>query len=115
METEVLSRSEETTRQRTPSESMEAMKCVGFHELKDWQIQQYRQAVNEHRTELSQQLNRCVSWIEAELDFLENDCFGQAARWRNEYCGSICPSRERCLLAARMLNKQLDPALPCAG
>ena len=47
----------------------EDMNCVGFHELLDWQIIQYRQSVDEYRKELSKEQHRCVSWQEAEQEF----------------------------------------------
>ncbi len=78
--------------------------CVGFHELLDWQIIQYRQAVDEYRRELSKEQHRCVSWQEAEKEFSSMGLKGMGEQWRVEYCGLVCPSRSNCLLALHFLN-----------
>jgi len=45
------------------------MNSIGFHELLDWQILQYRQVIDEYRRDLSIAEGRCVSWQEAERCF----------------------------------------------
>jgi hypothetical protein len=45
------------------------MNRIGFHELLDWQILQYRQVVDEYRRDLSIAEGHCVSWQEAEQCF----------------------------------------------
>ncbi len=80
------------------------MGCAGFHELLDWQIIQYRQAVNEYRLELSKELHRCVPWQEAEHEFASMGLHYMGAQWRTEYCGFICSQRKQCLLAMQFLD-----------
>jgi hypothetical protein len=82
--------------------------CVGIHELIDWQIIQYRKEVDIHRLDLSQVEKRCVAWQEAEKDFNTADRAVMGKKWRVEYCGSICPSRENCLVAAHFLHNRRD-------
>ena len=80
------------------------MECMGFHELLDWQIIQYRQAVDEYRKELSREQHRCVSWQEAEQEFSSMGLKHMGEQWRVEYCGLVCPERNKCLLALHFLN-----------
>ena len=80
--------------------------CTGFHELLDWQVVKYRKAVMEHRETLSAAMGRCVSWQEAEQDFVLIDCFSLSDQWRVECCGMICPSRKLCFLALQFLHKK---------
>ena len=91
------------------------LECVGFHELLDWQIIQYRQAVDEYRKELSKEQHRCVSWQEAEREFCRMDLNNMGEQWRVEYCGLVCPSRSKCLLALYFLNAQHREPLYKAG
>ena len=86
-------------------------KCIGIHELLDWQIIQYRKAVDEHRHDLSKAEGRCVSWQEAEKNFSKADFDELADQWRVEYCGLICPERNNCLLAMQFLNKKQETPL----
>ncbi len=84
--------------------------CVGVHELIDWQILQYRQAVDTHRIDLSKAEGRCVAWQEAEKDFSRGDRATLGDKCRVEYCGELCPSRENCMVAVRFLNsKKTEP------
>jgi len=86
------------------------MDCVGFHELLDWQIIQYRQAVDEYRKELSKEQHRCVSWQEAEVEFSKMGLQNMGEQWRVEYCGLVCPHRSTCLLAMHFLNaRNVEP------
>jgi len=86
------------------------VQCLGFQELKNWQVTQYRSTVDNHRTLLSRQQGRCVAWQEAEQDFCENSFDNHAEEWRVEYCGLICPSRNSCLLALHfMRSKDTEP------
>ena len=78
--------------------------CAGIHELIDWQIVQYRRAVNEHRLDLSKAEGRCVSWQEAEQDFTGHDRAVMGERNRVEYCWLICPLRTSCLSALHFLQ-----------
>lgn len=52
------------------------MNSIGFHELLDWQILQYRAEVNEYRRDLSLAEGRCISWQEAA------QCFPGAGQMR---------------------------------
>jgi hypothetical protein len=81
-------------------------KCVGFHELLDWQILQYRQVVDEYRHDLSVAEGRCISWQEAEESFTAERRELVDDQSRVEYCGMICPSRTNCLSALNFLHKK---------
>ena len=83
--------------------------CVGIHELLDWQIIQYRKEVAAHRLDLSKVEGRCVAWQEAEKDFNSADRTVMGRKWRVEYCGSVCPSRDTCLIAAHFLRSRTEP------
>jgi len=84
--------------------------CAGIHELIDWEIVQYRGAVNAHRIDLSKAEGRCVAWQEAEQDFNARDRAMMEEKWRVEYCGLICPSRNKCLTALHFLHsKKAEP------
>jgi hypothetical protein len=84
--------------------------CVGIHELIDWQIIQYRRAVDAHRHDLSKVEGRCVSWQEAEMDFNSRDRAVMGEKWRVEYCGAVCPQRSKCLIALHFLHsKKTEP------
>jgi len=93
----------------------EGASCVGVHELIDWQIVQYRQAVDEHRIDLSKAEGRCVAWQEAEKDFSNGDRAKLGEKCRVEYCGLLCPSREKCLIALRFLRSKNTEPLYRAG
>ena len=80
--------------------------CAGIHELIDWQVIQYRQAVDEHRLSLSTEKGRCVAWQEAERDFPETRRASLNEKWRIEYCGAVCPFHEQCLLALHFLHSR---------
>lgn len=87
------------------------LECVGFHELLDWQIIQYRQAVDEYRKELSKEQHRCVSWQEAEQEFSRMGLKNIGKEWRIEYCGLVCSERKKCLLAMHFLQSCHTEAL----
>lgn len=89
-------------------------KCIGFHELLDWQIVQYRQYVGYHRLEMSIAEGRCVSWEEAE-QAVSNKLPDLGEQWHVEYCGAVCPSRDNCLLALNFLNKKNTELLHKVG
>lgn len=55
------------------------MNGIGFHELLDWQILQYRQVIDEYRRDLSIAEGRCISWLEAEQCFSGADLMQGAA------------------------------------
>ena len=89
--------------------------CVGIHELIDWQIIQYRQAVDAHRLDLSKTEGRCVAWQDAEKDFNNGDRAMMSDKWRVEYCGCVCPSRNKCLIALHFLHSRKTEPLYRAG
>ena len=89
--------------------------CVGIHELIDWQVIQYRQAVDAHRHDLSKAEGRCVAWQEAEKDFNHHDRIALGDKWRGEYCGAVCPSRKKCLIALHFLQSKKTEPLYRAG
>ena len=98
----------ENTEIMKPSES--GGNCAGIHELIDWQIIQYRKSVDAHRLDLSKAEGRCVAWQEAEHDFNKADRSAMDEKWRVEYCGCVCPSRNNCLLALHFLqSKKTQP------
>lgn len=80
--------------------------CAGIHELIDWQIIQYRKAVDEHRRDLSIAEGRCVAWQEAEQDFNDVDRAVMGDKWRVEYCGMVCPKGQSCLTALHYLRSR---------
>jgi hypothetical protein len=89
--------------------------CVGIHELVDWQIIQYRQAVDAHRLDLSKAEGRCVAWQEAEKDFNKADRAAMDEKWRVEYCGMVCPQSNKCLIALHFLHSKKTEPLYRAG
>ncbi len=99
---------------KTNTESMGVpesnIQCAGIHELIDWQIIQYRQAVDGHRIDLSKAEGRCVAWQEAERDYTRSDRAAMGEKWRVEYCGLICPHKNNCLTALQFLRrKNIEP------
>jgi hypothetical protein len=90
------------------TEEAGAPKCIGFHELTLWQVEQYRQAVNENRWYMGQKYSRWIGWVEAEQDFLNQGYSGCAEKWRQEYCGVLCPFKRDCLLASQLV-KAVEP------
>ncbi|MDH3981352.1 MAG: hypothetical protein OES84_00455 [Kiritimatiellaceae bacterium] len=93
----------------------EPCSCLGFQGLKNWQVQQYRSAVDEHRVYLSRKTGRCVEWIEAELDFMTRDYDSHAAEWRTLYCSLMCPNSNNCMLAARFMQSAQKSVIHLAG
>lgn len=91
------------------------LRCQGFLDLKNWQVEKYRQAVTENRWYMSQKKSRWVDWSEAELDFLEHGYYGCAETWRNQYCSHICPLKSNCLLALQLVEKLESVALSKTG
>ena len=86
------------------------MECNGIHELIDWQIVQYRDAVAAHRLDLSKAEGRCVAWQDAEKDFSRADRASLGEKSRVEYCGLVCPERGTCLIALYHLRaKKTEP------
>lgn len=70
--------------------------CRAFRQLKDWQVDQYRIAVDENRWYMGERLTRHVDWEEAEHDFLHNGYYGCAPKWRKEYCAQKCTHFSTC-------------------
>lgn len=85
------------------SQSLETLKtdeagCRSFSRLKDWQVDQYRMAVDENMWYMGERLGRRVEWEEAEEDFLQNGYYGCAPKWRRQYCQSKCNHFANCKL-----------------
>lgn len=70
--------------------------CKAFRKLKDWQVDQYRMAVDENMWFMGERLGRTVEWKEAEDDFLHNGYYGCAPKWRKEYCAVKCTHFHTC-------------------
>ncbi len=64
--------------------------CRAFRQLQAWQVEQYCQAVNENRWYMGERLRRDIDWQEAEKDFLHNEYYGCAPKWRKEFCTARC-------------------------
>ena len=62
--------------------------CEAFKKLKAWQVRQYRIAVDENKWYMGERLGRKVAWQEAEQDFLQNEYYGCAPKWREEFCAT---------------------------
>ena len=91
------------------------VQCVGVHELIDFQIIQYRQAVDAHRIDLSKAEGRCVAWQEAEHDFSRSDRTAMGEKSRVEYCGAVCEHRDTCLIALHFLSSKQTERLYRVG
>lgn len=89
--------------------------CVGIHELIDFQIIQYRQAVDAHRIDLSKAEGRCVAWQDAEQDFSRNDRSSLSEKSRVEYCGEVCPHKKNCLIAMHFFQRKKAEPLHRVG
>lgn len=73
--------------------------CSAFHLFQHWQLQRLEPAIAEGRLYLSEQLQRTISFAEAESDFFGHNGYGCLERWRAEYCSGLCPNRGSCPLA----------------
>lgn len=97
-----------STDHQAPGESNEAKPrqsgCKAHPKLTEWQVGQYRRAIDENKWYMSEQLGRAVSWEEAEYDFLHNEYYGCAAKWRTEYCTNRCNHFSACTLGKRFLE-----------
>lgn len=79
--------------------------CKAFKNLTDWQVDQYRMAVDENRWYMGERLGRSVDWEEAEEDFLHNGYYGCAPKWRNQYCKNKCMHFATCALGRNITDK----------
>ena len=80
--------------------------CRAFHKLKEWQIRQYRIAVNENKWYMGERRGQYVEWKEAEQDFLQNEYYGCAPKWRKEFCGALCTHFSSCTLGQHFCRKK---------
>jgi hypothetical protein len=80
--------------------------CKAFQKLKDFQVDQYRIAVDENKWYMAERLNRFVDWEEAEEDFLHHGYYGCAPVWRKEYCASQCPHFATCSLGQHLVKSK---------
>jgi len=81
--------------------NLDGLRCINFQNLKRWQVEMYKRAVEAHRRNLSMQQGRYVEPDEASEDFCDRRFHAVADEWRHRYCGSICPFSNSCLLAHR--------------
>lgn len=79
--------------------------CQSHYKLNEWQIRQYRQAIEENKWYMGERLGRSVSWEEAESDFLHNGYYGCASKWRKEYCSKRCHHSTECQLGQLFLKR----------
>lgn len=79
--------------------------CAAFQKLKEWQIDQYRMAVDQNMWYMGERLGRPVDWEEAEEDFLHNGYYGCAPQWRRQYCRSKCNHFNTCALGRQFTRK----------
>lgn len=84
--------------------------CKAFRNLKNWQIDQYRMAVDENKWYMSERFGRHVDWEEAEEDFLHNGYYGCAPVWRKQYCGDRCEHFSGCDLGRNFCEDEEDSA-----
>jgi hypothetical protein len=80
-------------------------KCLSHQELNEWQVEQYRQAIDENKWYMSERMGRSVSWEEAEYDFLHNGYYGCAPKWRMEFCAHRCSHYPNCKLGQLFVKK----------
>lgn len=73
-------------------------KCRSYWKLNEWQIRQYRHAIEENKWYMSEREGRAVGWDEAERDFMHNGYYGCAVKWRKEYCARRCGHFTECKL-----------------
>lgn len=79
--------------------------CRAHWKLNEWQVRQYRHAINENKWYMSERIGRAVTWEEAEYDFLHNDYYGCAPIWRKEYCSRRCHHFSDCTLGRRFMKQ----------
>lgn len=84
--------------------------CRAFRKLKNWQIEQYRKAVDENKWYMNEKSDRFVDWSEAEADFIQNSYYGCAAKWRQEYCSQHCGYFSGCELGIQLCRISHQPA-----
>ena len=106
---------EKHTKTTTDGIPKHAYMCAGIHELIDWEIIQYRKSVDTHRRDLSKVEGRCVAWQEAEKDFNDSDRAMMGKKWRVEYCGLVCPLRNKCLTALHFMRSEEPESLSREG
>lgn len=79
--------------------------CRAHWLLNEWQIRQYRKAIDENMWYMGERFGRRVTWEEAEYDFLHNEYYGCAPKWRKEYCANRCPHIVHCKLGQRFTKE----------
>jgi hypothetical protein len=79
--------------------------CRAHWKLNEWQVRQYRRAIDENKWYMGERLGRVVSWEEAEYDFLHNGYYGCAPKWRKEYCSMRCHHFSSCTLGQRFVKQ----------
>jgi hypothetical protein len=79
--------------------------CRAFTKLKTWQVRQYRIAVDENKWYMGERLGRDIPWKDAERDFMLNEYYGCAPKWRKEFCTSLCNHFSNCNLGKKFIRK----------
>ncbi len=77
--------------------------------MNEWQIHQYRAAIAENKWYMSERTGHPVSWKEAEKDFLHNQFYGCAPKWRAEFCAVHCSCSDTCNLSKNFCEQQNAP------
>jgi len=88
-----------------PHKQSDARRCRAHWKLNEWQIRQYRHAIDENKWYMSERLGRAVAWEEAENDFLHNGYYGCAPKWRKEYCSNRCHHITHCQLGQLFIKQ----------
>jgi len=88
-----------------PDSSNGRKSCQAHTKLNEWQIRQYRRAIDENKWYMSERTGRSVSWEEAEHDFVHNEYYGCAPKWRKEYCAVRCHHFYSCPLGQHFANE----------
>ncbi len=73
------------------------MHCLRVHHLfMEWQLRQYKRAVDEHKWYMSERLGYDVGWTAAEVSFVQNIVDGWAVDRVREWRENTCPLRHKC-------------------
>ena len=91
------------------------MKCAFFKDFMREQERRLREAIDENKWYMSERAGYDVGFEAAEYDFYVHHLHRFAHEFRVQYCGSRCPGRWECELAARIgalsAARQTQPCL----
>jgi hypothetical protein len=99
----------ETSGEPSRKETRQPLKkkaCQAFMKLKAWQVRQYRIAVDENKWYMAERSDRNIDGKDAELDFLNNEYYGCAPKWRKEFCSDLCSHSSSCNLGQHFCGKK---------